>query len=201
MWTPQKSFHEKVRFGRVGKSCHSNLAEVSDALRSALLESISVILTKLPPGSFPIAPSIFHETYILPYRPFQLTKVAGTPVDIKHSGFKSLTAFLKASAKEGLVKIKETKGGVVITGMSQLCFVKGWLNEDPNTGVDGSHPSIQAHVRHVTVKEAEEYNEKQKETQDQGMGKFQENRHEQQVTLLRKPSPVSAAFFQCIGKE
>ena len=41
---------------------------------------------------------------------------ADTPVDIKHSGFKSLTVFLKASAKEGLIKIKETKGGVVLTG-------------------------------------------------------------------------------------
>lgn len=169
-------------------------------MRSALLESISVTLTKLPPGSFPIAPSIFHETYILPYRSLQLAKSVGTPVDIKHSGFKSLTVFLKASAKEGLIKIKETKGGVVITGTNQLCAAERTLDE-PNTGVDGSHPSVQAHVRHVTVKEAVGYNENPKEVQDQGMEKFQEKRHEQQVTLLRKPSPVSAAFFQCIGKE
>ena len=39
-----------------------------------------------------------------------------TLVDIKHSGLKSLTAFLKAHAKEGLIKIKETKGGMTITG-------------------------------------------------------------------------------------
>jgi translation initiation factor 2D len=75
-----------------------------------------VTLSKLPPGSFPITPSIFYETYIFPYRSFQLTKAANTPVDIKHSGFKSLTVFLKASAKEGLIKIKESKGGIVITG-------------------------------------------------------------------------------------
>jgi translation initiation factor 2D len=37
-------------------------------------------------------------------------------VDIKHSGHKSLTAFLKASAKEGLIKLKESKGEVVVTG-------------------------------------------------------------------------------------
>ena len=41
-------------------------------------------------------------------------------MDIKHSGFKSLTAFLKANAKEGLIKIKETKGGVVVTGTELL---------------------------------------------------------------------------------
>ena len=62
-------------------------------------------------------PSLFHEVYILPYRSFQLTKAASTPVDIKHSNFKSLTAFLKLSAKEGLIKIKERKGEVVVTGM------------------------------------------------------------------------------------
>lgn len=95
-------------------------AVVSDALRSALLESIFVTLSKLPPGSFPITPSIFYETYILPYRSFQLTENTKTPVDIKHSSFKSLTVFLKARAKEGLIKIKENKGGMVVTGMTYL---------------------------------------------------------------------------------
>jgi len=102
------------------KSCRLNVVDVSNALRTALLESISVTLSKLPPGSFPIPPSIFYETYILPYRSFQLIKAAKTPVDIKHSGFKSLTAFLKVCVKEGLVKTKETKGGTVVTGANQL---------------------------------------------------------------------------------
>ena len=102
------------------ESCYLNFADVSNALRDALLESISVTLSKLPPGSFPIPPSIFYETHILPYRSFQLIKAAKTPVDIKHSGFKSLTAFLKVCVKEGLVKTKETKGGTVVTGTNQL---------------------------------------------------------------------------------
>jgi len=104
----------------VYESCYLNVADVSNALRAALLESISFTLSKLPPGSFPIPPSIFYETYILPYRSFQLIKAAKTPVDIKHSGFKSLTAFLKVCVKEGLVKTKETKGGTVVTGTNQL---------------------------------------------------------------------------------
>ena len=102
------------------KTTTKNSVEVSGALNSALLKSISTTLSKLPPGSFPVTPSIFYETYILPYRSSQLTNATSTPVDIKHSGFKSLTAFLKASAKEGLIKIKENKGGMVVTGMSQL---------------------------------------------------------------------------------
>ena len=91
-------------------------AEVSDILRSALLQSIATTLSKLPQSSFPISLSVFAEMYILPYRPFKEVSTTSTPVDIKHSGYKSLTAFLKASAKEGLIKIKETKGEVVVTG-------------------------------------------------------------------------------------
>ena len=102
------------------KTTTKNAVEVSGALNSALLKSISTTLSKLPPGSFPVTPSIFYETYILPYRSSQLTNATSTPVDIKHSGFKSLTAFLKASAKEGLIKIKENKGGMIVTGMSQF---------------------------------------------------------------------------------
>ena len=53
-----------------------------------------------------------------------------TPLDIKHSGFKTLTAFLKSSAKEGLIKIKEMKGGVVVTGAEPLTVsFKGGLTK------------------------------------------------------------------------
>ena len=37
-------------------------------------------------------------------------------IDIKHSTHKSVKAFLKASAKEGLIKLKDVKGDVVVTG-------------------------------------------------------------------------------------
>lgn len=174
---------------------------MSNALKSALLESISATLSKLPPGSFPITPSIFYETYIIPYRSFQLTKATNTPVDIKHSGFKSLTVFLKASAKEGLIKIKESKGGVVITGMYQSPAGIAMAYGDFTAGVDGSHSSVQAHVRHVTVKDVELHKGKQEEVQAQEMEKAEIQHRERQVTLLRKPGPASAAFFQRIGQE
>ena len=63
----------------------------------------------------------------MPYRSSQLTAAVSTPLDIKHSGFKTLTAFLKSSAKEGLIKIKEIKGGVVVTGTEPppVSFVDG----------------------------------------------------------------------------
>ena len=137
----------------------------------------------------------------MPYRSFQLTKTAGTPVDIKHSGFKSLTVFLKACAKEGLIKIKETKGGMVVTGTNRLRAVEGYFNESFVIGVDESHSGVRAHVRHVTVQDVEAHKGKQEEVQTQEEERFQEKCREQQVTLLRKPSSVSAPFFQRAGKE
>lgn len=94
--------------------------EVSDLLRSALLQSVATTLAELPQSTFPISPSIFYETYILPYRPFKEVSATSTPVDVKHSGYKTLTAFLKASAKEGLVKLKEHKGEAAIIGTRHM---------------------------------------------------------------------------------
>ena len=53
----------------------------------------------------------------------------GTPVDIEHSGYESLTAFLEASAEEGLIEIKEIKQGMVVTGKSRFHMVEGWFNK------------------------------------------------------------------------
>ena len=122
-------------------------------------------------------------------------------MDIKHSRFKSLTAVLKACAKEGLIKIKETKGGMVVTGTNQLRAAERRFNGDFYTGVDRSHSDVQAHVHHVTIKDVEGHKGKQGEAQAQEMERFQEERHEQQVMLLRKHSPVTAAFFRSIGEE
>ena len=52
--------------------------------------------------------------YILPYRSFKDVSTTSTPVDIRHSGYKTLTPFLKACSKEGLFKLKESKGEFVV---------------------------------------------------------------------------------------
>lgn len=172
---------------------------MSDALRSALLKSIFVTLSKLPPGSFPITSSIFYETYILPYRSSQLTKVATTPVDIKHSGFKSLNVFLKARAKEGLINIKESKGGMVITGKDWPSVGLRTLHRRFTIGVEGSHPSVRAHVRDVAVKDVKVRREKHIQPQEMEVDDIQHRKGP--VKLLRKPGPVNTAFFRRIGKE
>jgi translation initiation factor 2D len=83
--------------------------EVSKILRSSLIQAVK----ELPPGLLPITASTLYSTHILPSRPSYMD--ATTPVDIKHSTFKTLAHFLKASAQEGLIKTKDQKGDVVIT--------------------------------------------------------------------------------------
>ena len=65
----------------------------------------------------------------MPYRSPQTVVAVATPVDIKYSGFKSLNAFLKERAKEGLIEINDTGRGVVITGEDQFRVVGGWFTK------------------------------------------------------------------------
>ena len=175
-------------------------AEVSDILQSALLQSIATTLSKLPPSSFPISPSVFSETYVSPYRSYKEVSATSTPVDIKHSGYKSLTAFLKASAKEGLIKVKETKGEVMIT--SALCIHKVRVALlKCHTGVNNSHPSVDGHPNHITVKDVEEKEERKGERERHEEQKAMEKGRELQITLLWKPHMGNVAFFKEAGKE
>jgi translation initiation factor 2D len=79
-----------------------------------------------------------------------------TPVDIKHSTFKTLTHFLKASAQEGLIKNKEQKGDVVITHVY------------PN------HPAISAHIPLHTMRAAAREADARKEREQTEAAKLPE---------------------------
>ena len=120
-------------------------------------------------------------------------------MDIKHSGSKTLTLFLKARAKEGLIKVKESKGGMVITGMNWPSVSIMMPHGHFTTGVDESHPSVRAHVREATAKDAKV--RKEEPVQPREIEEDEAQRRERQVTRLRKPGPVSAALFQHVGKE
>ncbi len=56
-----------------------------------------------------------YTVHILPARPF--TPTATTPVDIKHSTFKSLSAFLRTAEKGGLLKLKDARLDVVVVAV------------------------------------------------------------------------------------
>ncbi|KZV88547.1 hypothetical protein EXIGLDRAFT_651009 [Exidia glandulosa HHB12029] len=89
--------------------------EVDAFLRTALLHAIRSI----PRNALPLSTSQFYSAHILPSRPLAATN-AITPVDIKHSSFKSLTAFLKAAEKDGLLKLKGDSVTVLSTAHPEV---------------------------------------------------------------------------------
>jgi len=68
-------------------------------------------------------------------------------------------------------------------------------------GVNRSHPSVDAHHNHVTMKDVEEKKERREERDRQEEQKAKEKGRELQITLLWKPHMGNVAFFKEAGKE
>lgn len=162
---------------------HLNHVEVSTFLRTALVQSIHSTLSKLPPSAFPIPSSTFYTAYIMPSRPLPTLATPDTPIDIKHSAYKSLTAFLKAAEKDGLVKLKESKG----KGAGELQVI----------GVFGAHADVAGHRSYKTIGDADARREKQEERAEEERKKVRE----MGVAELWKPHQQSVRLFAEAGKE
>jgi translation initiation factor 2D len=175
--------------------------EVTELLNKALLQAISTTLTSLPSSSFPIPATLLYTNHILPSRPAFPTLVVppaswaenplsssthaphvDTEITIKASRHKSLTAFLKAAEKSGLLTLKPPQ------------------KQQPDiliTSVNASHPDIIGHTSFVTVRNLElkaakkaAREEKQKESQS---GK------EVEIRELWKPHQFTIDLFDGVG--
>lgn len=167
------------------QNCTDEKIDVSSILRTALLQAVSTTLSTLPPSSFPIPATTFYTSHILPSRPVSLDGVplnSGTPIDIKHSAYKSLTAFLKLVEKEGLLRLKEVKG----RGGGEVLVVV----------VFPQHQDVLAHKSYRTIGEAEAKREKREEKEQEAAGRPKEI----VVTELYKPHHQTVKFFEEAGK-
>ncbi|RPD60842.1 eukaryotic translation initiation factor SUI1 family protein [Lentinus tigrinus ALCF2SS1-6] len=161
--------------------------DVSHCLRDALLQAIGMSLADVPPSTFPISASTFWSSYVLPARPAQALGAYGltdaSAIDVKHSTFKNVKSFLKASAKEGLLKLKETKGDVVVTA------------------VYPQHPAVAGKRPHRTIgdieakaKKAEDREQKEKEAEEKRKGEIH-------VAELWKPFGTTVPLFVAAEKD
>ncbi|KAH8114910.1 hypothetical protein DFH11DRAFT_1590309 [Phellopilus nigrolimitatus] len=150
--------------------------DVSSILRSALLQAIRTSIAALPPASFPIPSTLFYTAHILPARPAHAP--GPTPIDIKHSSHKNLTAFLKSAEKEGLLRLKESKG----KGGGDVHVLS----------VSAAHPDAAAHRVYRTLGEAEAKREKREEREAAEASKP----HEMAVIELWKPHQQSIRLFE-----
>jgi translation initiation factor 2D len=99
-------------------------------------------------------------------------------VDIKHSTFKNLTAFLKWIEKDGLLKLKEFKGELNIIG------------------INASHHDVLAHKPYKTIADKEKQEEKKALIEKADKERIKEI----VVHELWKPHAQSIHFFEEIGK-
>ncbi|KAI0946076.1 hypothetical protein AcV7_010146 [Taiwanofungus camphoratus] len=155
--------------------------EMSHHLHEALLQALSTTLASLPPSSFPISASTFWSSYILPARP---AHPDASTLDAKHSTHKSVKAFLKACAKEGLIKLKDAKGGDVVVA-----------------AVFPAHTAVAEHRPYRTVKDVETRLQKAGDRERKEKEAEEKKRGEIQVTELWKPFGSTVGWFVAVGKD
>ncbi|TBU43036.1 eukaryotic translation initiation factor SUI1 family protein [Dichomitus squalens] len=161
--------------------------DVSACLRAAVLHTIGMRLANVPPSTFPIPASTFWSSHVLPARPAAALGPNGLAdaswIDVKHSTHKNVKSFLKACAKEGLIKLKETKGDVVITAVSP------------------QHPAVLAMRRHRTIGDLEAKAKKAGDREQKEKEAEEKRKSEIRVSEFWKPFGTTVPFFVAAEKD
>jgi len=177
--------------------------EVTEILNKSLLQAITESTSPLPPLAFPMTASIFYSNHILPSRPAYPTLVVqpdglsrgaiadpdkpprvDTEITIKSSSHKSLSAFLKAAEKSGLLNLKSPQ------------------KQQPDvlvTSVNSSHPNVLSHESFVTIK-ALELKTAKKAARDAKEREAQSGNGEIYVQQLWKPYQETVGLFEDMGE-
>ncbi|KAI0742631.1 eukaryotic translation initiation factor SUI1 family protein [Daedaleopsis nitida] len=186
----QTSTHPGPQVPAIASGANSGVLtpeDVSDCLRSAVLQAIGMNLAGVPPSTFPMSASTFWSSYVLPARPAQALGTNGladaNAVDVKQSTYKNVKSFLKACAKEGLIKLKETKGDVVVSA------------------VYPEHPAVASKRPHRTIgdlqakaRKAEDREQKEKEAKEKRRGEIQ-------IVELWQPHATTVPLFDAAKKD
>ncbi|KZS88795.1 hypothetical protein SISNIDRAFT_387553, partial [Sistotremastrum niveocremeum HHB9708] len=158
--------------------------DVSAILRTSALQALSSSLSSLPKSSFPISASQLYTSHLLPSRPAYIpsslssTEEATTPVDIKHSSFKTLTSFLKSLEKEGLIKTKDIRGELHLTSF------------------DTTHSALAEHQPYKTVGEADKKAAKKEAKEKEEAVKSGKAAGAIDVVECWKPQGTNVKFFE-----
>jgi translation initiation factor 2D len=91
--------------------------EISTLLTLALLQSLS----NLSPAQFPIPASTLYSAHVLPNRPAYIPKEQREDVVVGKSEWKKVSKWFKEVGKEGIVKVKESKGEVMVVSYVSRC--------------------------------------------------------------------------------
>ncbi|KAG2005858.1 eukaryotic translation initiation factor SUI1 family protein [Coprinopsis cinerea AmutBmut pab1-1] len=181
-------------------------SEVTELLQISLVQAIAVLLSKSSSSTFPIPATQFYTNYILPSRPAFPTYVLAPAslgadasktgeerphidpqdINIKASSHKSLTTFLKAADKQGLIT---TKSPQKHSQQSDLLILS----------VASKHPLVAAHKPYASVKDIEQKAAKKAERENKD--REAEAHREIEVKELLKPHLVTVDLFSAMGAD
>lgn len=113
-----------------------------------------------------------------------------------------MKTFLKASAKEGLIKLKEVKGDVVVTGTS-ICssILSDYLAVPMRAAVYPSHPSVASHRQYRSIQNLDAKKEKTEERDRKEKEAEEKRKGELRIVELWKPHQRSLPWFVSAQKE
>ena len=147
--------------------------EVDNLLRQCLLYYIHTSFASAPP-SLPLPASTLYSDGILPSRPFN--HPALPQINIKSSSYKKLKPFLKAVEKDGILKLKEMGGDLVIVS------------------VDAAHSDVVAVSKWRTIGEEERKQKAREDREAELSGKTQLL----EVREVYKPISAVVALFEAV---
>lgn len=110
-------------------------SEISSLLSLSLLQALS----GLQPSAFPMSASLLYSSHILPSRPACIPKAEGDEVVIGKSDWKKLAKWMKEASKEGIVKIKESKGEVTVVRFVSFSAMLFQILMTPTALTRGTH--------------------------------------------------------------
>ncbi|KAH6904451.1 eukaryotic translation initiation factor SUI1 family protein [Coprinopsis sp. MPI-PUGE-AT-0042] len=180
--------------------------EISELLEKSLLQAISTLLSSGPSSLFPMPATQFYTNYILPSRPafpvyiqrpasLQESLSSGDispslidpqEINIKASAHKSLTAFLKAAEKKGLINTKTPQKH---SAQPDLLILS----------VSTKHPLVAGHTAYASLKAVEQTAAKKAEREEKA--KEAEAKKELEVKELWKPHLVTSDLFKELGAD
>ncbi|KAH9013737.1 hypothetical protein EDB85DRAFT_1899571 [Lactarius pseudohatsudake] len=144
-------------------------------------EALQTSLAALPNSAFLMPTTTLYMVHILPARPF--LRAATTPVDVKNSAFKLLSAFLHASEKGDLLKLKATWPDVQVS----VAFP--------------THAAIIAYEPHRTFREEDERRRRAEEREAQQAAEAANAGKTATVTEWWKPHLGTLPLFENLGPD
>ncbi|KAH9916268.1 eukaryotic translation initiation factor SUI1 family protein [Epithele typhae] len=178
--------------------------DVSDYLHAALLHTIGVTFARAPIMTFPMPATTFWSSYVLPARPAYALEIHGlsdaSSLDVKHSTHKNAKSFLKAAAKEGLIKVKDVKGDIVVTGESCI-ELHTQLSKGSRPGVHPEHQAVLSRHSFRTLGDLEAKSKRVEELEQKAKAEEEKRKSEIRIRRLWQPVQNTVPLFVAAKKE